>query len=147
MTVFYTRNKPKRKKLTAKQIRDLEDTKQSAQALKEKWDNEPTFARKKQKVKVKIKQGPPPLTTPPGRTTSNHLPSMVTPGGEATQKQKPVYTGTAMKGVATMHKSNSVPVFSDDHLVDIAKMRRNDYERDPKKNVNGDATSTDPLPW
>lgn len=35
-----------------------------------------------------------------------------------------VYTGTAMKGIATMHKSNAVPVFSDESAKDISKMRR-----------------------
>lgn len=30
-----------------------------------------------------------------------------------------------MLGVATMHKSNSVPVFSKQDAIDIAKMRRN----------------------
>lgn len=37
---------------------------------------------------------------------------------------KQVYTGNNMLGVATMHKSNSVPVFSQDDAVDIAHMRR-----------------------
>jgi hypothetical protein len=35
-----------------------------------------------------------------------------------------VYTGTMIKGIGTMHKSNAVPVFSDEQAVDIAKMRR-----------------------
>lgn len=35
-----------------------------------------------------------------------------------------VYTGTAMKGIGTMHKSNAVPIFSDDAAIDIARMRR-----------------------
>ena len=35
-----------------------------------------------------------------------------------------VYTGTAMKGIGTMHKSNAVPVFSDQEAKDIATMRR-----------------------
>ena len=41
-----------------------------------------------------------------------------------TKKDAPVYTGTAMKGIGTMHKSNSVPIFSDEEAVAIAKMRR-----------------------
>jgi hypothetical protein len=35
-----------------------------------------------------------------------------------------VYTGTKIKGIGTMHKSNAVPIFSDDEAKDIAKMRR-----------------------
>lgn len=45
-------------------------------------------------------------------------------GVTAPPEQK-IYTGTACKGVATMHKSNSVPVFTDQEAVDVAKMRRN----------------------
>ena len=41
-----------------------------------------------------------------------------------TKKDAPVYTGSAMKGIGTMHKSNSVPIFSDEEAVAIAKMRR-----------------------
>jgi hypothetical protein len=36
----------------------------------------------------------------------------------------PVYTGTSMIGIATMHKSNSVPVFNSEAAKDISKMRR-----------------------
>lgn len=35
-----------------------------------------------------------------------------------------VYTGTMVKGIATMHKSNAVPVFTDEQARDISSMRR-----------------------
>jgi hypothetical protein len=63
------------------------------------------------------------LTTPPGRTTSTHIPSRDT-GGNATLAAPKVYTGTKVKGIATMHKSNAVPVFSDEEAVEISRMRR-----------------------
>lgn len=34
------------------------------------------------------------------------------------------YTGTAMLGVATLHKSNAVPVFQEQDAVEISRMRR-----------------------
>jgi hypothetical protein len=34
------------------------------------------------------------------------------------------YTGTKVKGIGTMHKSNAVPIFSDEEAIDISKMRR-----------------------
>ena len=34
------------------------------------------------------------------------------------------YTGTAALGIATMHKSNAVPVFSPEEAIDVARMRR-----------------------
>ena len=44
--------------------------------------------------------------------------------GNALKPAPKVYTGTAMKGIATMHKSNAVPVFTDDEAKDISSMRR-----------------------
>lgn len=42
-----------------------------------------------------------------------------------TPKAEPkVYTGTAMVGIATMHKSNIVPIFNDEAAKDVARMRR-----------------------
>ena len=34
------------------------------------------------------------------------------------------YTGTLIKGIATMHKSNAVPIINDQEAKDIANMRR-----------------------
>ena len=62
------------------------------------------------------------LTIPEGRSTS-HIPSRDT-GGNATLAPAKVYTGTKVKGSATMHKSNAVPVFSDEEAVEISRMRR-----------------------
>lgn len=61
---------------------------------------------------------------PPGREP-NRLPSRPdTPGTVAARAADKVYTGTAMKGIGVLHKSNSVPIFTDDEAVDIARMRR-----------------------
>jgi hypothetical protein len=63
------------------------------------------------------------LKIPEGRNTTAHIPSRNT-GGNATLAPAKVYTGTKVKGIATMHKSNAVPIFSDEEAVDIARMRR-----------------------
>jgi len=63
------------------------------------------------------------LETPVGRTNTHHIPSRNT-GGTAPLAAPKVYTGTKVKGIATMHKSNAVPVFSDEEAVDISRMRR-----------------------
>lgn len=44
--------------------------------------------------------------------------------GPCSSKPAPVYTGSKMIGVGTMHKSNMVPIFSDDEAKDISTMRR-----------------------
>ena len=63
------------------------------------------------------------LTTPPGRTTTRDIPSRVTEGHSTATVQK-VYTGTKVLGIATMHKSNAVPVFAAEEAVEISRMRR-----------------------
>jgi hypothetical protein len=63
------------------------------------------------------------LSIPEGRNTTAHLKSVDT-GGNATLKPPKVYTGDKVKGIATMHKSNAVPVFSDEQAIDISRMRR-----------------------
>ena len=63
------------------------------------------------------------LKIPEGRNTTAHLKSVDT-GGNATLPEPKVYTGTKVKGIATMHKSNAVPIFSDEEAVAIAHMRR-----------------------
>jgi len=63
------------------------------------------------------------LNTPVGRTNTHHIPSRVTPGASTAAVHK-VYTGTKVLGIGTMHKSNAVPVFSNEEAHDIATMRR-----------------------
>jgi hypothetical protein len=63
------------------------------------------------------------LKIPEGRNTTAHIKSVDT-GGNATLKPVKQYTGTKIVGIATMHKSNAVPVFSNEEAEDIAKMRR-----------------------
>ena len=64
------------------------------------------------------------LSAPAGRGNTNHIPSLNSGAGVATLAPAKVYTGTKVKGIATMHKSNAVPVFSDQEAIDISRMRR-----------------------
>lgn len=65
-------------------------------------------------------------TKMPEYNVSNHrekYPSLADTG--VTFAKKPnVYTGDRLLGIATMHKSNSVPVFSQEDAIEIATMRR-----------------------
>lgn len=64
------------------------------------------------------------LDVPAGRSTA-HIPSRNTGEvGVATYKASPQYTGTKVKGIGTMHKSNAVPIFSDEEAIAISTMRR-----------------------
>lgn len=61
---------------------------------------------------------------PTRRDTGGAVPSRDTLGGNTALKPAPQYTGNAVLGIATLHKSNGVPVFSPQEAVDIARMRR-----------------------
>jgi hypothetical protein len=47
------------------------------------------------------------------------------PTGVCAKPERKEYTGTLIKGIATMHKSNAVPVISKEDAIDCATMRRN----------------------
>ena len=48
-----------------------------------------------------------------------------TGSGLCAAPEKKEYTGTLVKGIATMHKSNAVPIIDQEQATDIANMRRN----------------------
>lgn len=64
------------------------------------------------------------LSYPPGREPKQHIPSKDTGVGIAARAADKVYTGNNIVGIATMHKSNAVPVFSAEDAIEISKMRR-----------------------
>jgi len=45
--------------------------------------------------------------------------------GFAAKKEPNVYTGTLIKGIGTMHKSNAVPIINKKQAEELAQMRRN----------------------
>jgi hypothetical protein len=61
--------------------------------------------------------------TPPGRETP-YVASQDTGWVPCVKVHDQEYTGTKIKGIGTMHKSNAVPVFSDEEAKDISSMRR-----------------------
>lgn len=79
------------------------------------------FARTTPKAPVLNKL--PTVTEPYIRQTTRH-PSRVTPGGDTSLKQSNFYTGSSMKGIGTLHKSNAVPVFTDEEAKSLSSMRR-----------------------
>ena len=116
-TTSYKKRKAKKK--TQKQI--------EADAKHDKWlrkmnAHPEQIARNKEKnANISI------LSIPDYRSSGNAIPtSDVIPGGSTAPKERLVYSGERrLLGVATMHKSNMVPVFDSKDAKDIAKMRRN----------------------
>lgn len=60
----------------------------------------------------------------PADRDSRKYPSLDTGGGNTAPTPTKVYTGDKMVGIGTMHKSNMVPIFSDQEAKDISTMRR-----------------------
>jgi hypothetical protein len=116
--IIYTYQKSKKKKKTKKEMAEY-------QAWVDNIANQKTNFSRKNMGKISFDPKViPKLTIPAGRDVRKY-PSMVTPGGSATKPVKGnVYTGTAMLGIGTLHKSNAVPIFSDEEAKDQASMRR-----------------------
>jgi hypothetical protein len=113
MMIFTTPQRSKKRKPTAKQ-RELSN---SWNDLLKKYPTK-TVVKPKQQLSDVYSLGKPACRETP------KIPSLPFSGGACTKKDSPVYTGTKVKGIGTMHKSNAVPIFSDEEAVAIATMRR-----------------------
>lgn len=109
--LIYTCTKSRKKSKNTKKKQELNE---SWNQLLKMWDVKDTKPVRKQYSGLDISH----------IRSTRHIPSLDTGTGNAVKKQQTQYTGTAMLGVATLHKSNAVPVFSQEDAVDIAKMRR-----------------------
>jgi len=109
------------KQRAEQQARDWEE-------LQRSWDKlAPRFSTRKYPAQQMPRGAFQPLASgpkyPPGREPQN-IPSRDSGVGVAAAPAAKVYTGTKIKGIGTMHKSNAVPIFSDEEAQDIAHMRR-----------------------
>ena len=105
----------------ARKARELED---SWKDLQKKWGIEAEEKKRARAMAAPSLSSSYSLKIPEGRNTTAHIQSRGDYSGNATLAPAKVYTGDKVKGIATMHKSNAVPVFSDEEAVDISKMRR-----------------------
>jgi hypothetical protein len=55
---------------------------------------------------------------------NDHIPSRDSGDGIGAKRANPVYTGGNIIGIGTLHKSNAVPIFSQQEAKDISAMRR-----------------------
>ena len=53
-----------------------------------------------------------------------HIPSLESSWAPCTKSKNTSYTGGNMVGIGTLHKSNAIPIFSDDDAKVLSKMRR-----------------------
>ena len=107
------------------------EAKRRAELLKEEWEQRLGNFKKMAPRFSKTPPAPPKpkgtltvtMRVPPGRETA-HIPSRDSGWVPCVKVRDQEYTGTKVKGIGTMHKSNAVPIFSDDEAKDISKMRR-----------------------
>jgi len=105
----------------ARKARELDE---SWKALQKKWALDIEDKKRRRAMTARPLSDTYSLKIPEGRNTTAHIKSVDSGVGVAALSQPKVYTGTKVMGIATMHKSNAVPVFSDEEAVDISKMRR-----------------------
>lgn len=114
------KKKGKIKFRNAEEARKSRELDASWKELQKRWEVEAEDKKRKRALSAETLSYK--LSVPADRSTK-HIPSRDT-GGNATLAPAKVYTGTMVKGIATMHKSNAVPVFSDEQAIDISRMRR-----------------------
>lgn len=127
--------RPKQKKLTQKQLAQLElDWKSHNKEMRRKhlhslqfakFDDYVAYVNGTYKAPVKKQEF---REYQPSQSYVRETPKVPSLGqgvGNGLMKERQVYTGTLIKGIATMHKSNAVPVLNDEQAKDIAQMRRN----------------------
>lgn len=103
-----------KRRLTKKEA----EAKVSFDQLVEKW-SKPQFGSKGPLPKVNK------IPVYSHRTSNVVIKSTFATGQADTSKKESMrYTGDAIVGIATLHKSNGVPVFSKEDAIDISRMRR-----------------------
>jgi hypothetical protein len=118
------KRKGKQKFASAEHARKARALEESWKELQKRWGVEAEEKKRTRAMSASSLSSTYSLKIPEGRNTTAHIPSRDTGQGIAVLKPSKVYTGTKVKGIATMHKSNAVPVFSDEEAKDISKMRR-----------------------
>jgi len=115
--IIYTNQRSKKKNKTKKEIDDYQKWLDSVSSQKTSFSIQKLGGFKKSSKFPKY-------AIPEGRDPKQY-PSIDSGKGSATKPvYGKVYTGTKMKGIGTLHKSNAVPVFTDEEARDQAAMRR-----------------------
>jgi len=109
------------KQRAERQAREWEELQRSWDKLAPRFSTKQYPAQQMPRGAFRTLQSGP--TYPPGREPQQ-IPSRDSGVGVAAAPAAKVYTGTKIKGIGTMHKSNAVPIFSDEEAQDIAHMRR-----------------------
>lgn len=112
------KGKPKfRNAEEAKRARELAE---SWEKMQKKWETTSKPVAKQSKKDTSWSYS---LSVPADRSTRN-IPSRNTGDGIAAAPKKKEYSGTLIKGLGQMHKSNAVPILNQEDAIAISSMRR-----------------------
>lgn len=115
----------KKERLKQRKLRELQD----AQFLLKANKLKPNFGSKYKPTIVKQENKSYTVTVHPvveeRMRKFRSIPSLKSFGGDTAKKESHKYTGTLIRGIATMHKSNAVPVLNEQEATEISQMRRN----------------------
>ena len=115
------KKKGKHKFRNADQARKSRELDASWKELQKKWAIKTEVKNHKRALSAKAYNPPVPNHRGVG---DPKIPSRVTSWDPCIKPPEKIYTGNMVRGIATMHKSNAIPVFSDEQARDISKMRR-----------------------
>ena len=104
------------------------EAKRKAELLEENWQDllkrhgiEQEERKRRRALESGTYTGP---KVEPFRRETPKIESLPFTAGPCTKAPDKIYTGDKIKGIGTMHKSNAVPIFSDEEAIEISKMRR-----------------------
>ena len=115
------KKKGKKKFASAEHARTAREQQESWKEFMKRWGIEEEERKRKRAMAAPTNSAP---AVPPYRRETPYIASLPFTAGPCVKAPDKVYTGTAIKGIGTMHKSNAVPIFSNEQAEDIAKMRR-----------------------
>ena len=107
--LIYTHQRSRKRKPTAKQ-----------RQLQAEWEE----LVNRTKLNNKVNNVKPLVNNKRYIRETEYYPSKDTGYYNTFKKPDMYYTGDNMKGIGTLHKSNAVPIFTDEEAKDQAKMRR-----------------------
>jgi hypothetical protein len=111
------KKKGKKKFASAEHARKAREQAEAWEELMKKYTPKATPKRN-------VKETASPVVTTVYRRETPKINSLPFTAGPCTKAEPQKYTGTLIKGIATMHKSNAVPVLNQQDAEDISKMRR-----------------------
>ena len=114
------KKKGKQKFASVEHARKARALAESWKALEKKWE----INAKSALISAVSTSSMNPVVTKPYVRETTKIASLPFTGGPCPKPADKVYTGTMIKGIGTMHKSNAIPIFSNEEAQDIARMRR-----------------------